>query len=308
MASSSRRVPTTPPNGAARFTSRLRFELFDEDERALLGSYAISSVLGVAFLLLIQFGPRVPVKIPVSFEPRWEPGEFVDVGTSGRSALGAEQGIRNGGGRRIGIREQLAQASATIGSAFAGAAASAVVGQTTNILGGVVVSRPGGLEAGGGGKAVLAYGEPGPGSIAPGRGGIGTSGSASEIGGVRGAGGVVRNEAKVSIPIAIPVDPLTPPGDAATVGTFVRGHESQLRFCYEENGLRANPALAGAVTVAITVASSGSVSSAAVTKRTWSGPGAAEAEACILRAIRGWRLPTAGAAPTTFNLPFNFSR
>jgi hypothetical protein len=45
-----------------------------------------------------------------------------------------------------------------------------------------------------------------------------------------------------------------------------------------------------------------------VTKRSWSGAGAAGAEACILRVVRGWRLPASGTAPATYSFPFNFSR
>jgi hypothetical protein len=50
------------------------------------------------------------------------------------------------------------------------------------------------------------------------------------------------------------------------------------------------------------------VSAATVTKRTWSGPGAAESEACILRAVRGWRLPASDRAQSSYSFPFNFSR
>ena len=307
MASSSPNAPATPPNGATSFTSQLRFEVFDEDERALLGSYAIATSIGVAFLLLIQFGPHLPIvqQVERTFGP-------VIVGPLsdpiGKSTPMDPTDGRAGGGA-IGARERLARVSGSIRNAFAATAGTGTVGQPTNILGGVVVSRPGPLDAGSGGKTVLEHGEGGMGSIQPGRGGISASGDGgSEIGNVRGGVGVSRTPAKVSMPIAIPIDPLTPAGDAASVGTFVRSHDAALRFCYEEHGLRANPGLGGAVTVAITVAPSGSVSGAAVTKRTWSGPGAAEAEACILRAIRGWRLPSSGAAPTTFDLPFNFSR
>ena len=146
------------------------------------------------------------------------------------------------------------------------------------------------------------------GSITPGRGGIpGTSGG-GDIGGVKGAPGVTHAAQQVVNPTAIPVEPLPPLGNTATLGTYVRGHESQLRFCYEETGLAANPRLAGSITVAITVAGNGSVSKAAVTKRSWSGAGAAESEACILRAIQGWRLPASERAQSTYSFPFNFSK
>jgi hypothetical protein len=121
-------------------------------------------------------------------------------------------------------------------------------------------------------------------------------------------GDVSRVASAVRDPAVIPVAPLTPAGDATTVGTFVRGHQSQLRFCYEENGLSANPKLAGSITIAITVAANGSVSAASIARRSWSGPGSTESEGCILRAIRGWRLPSSGGTEATYSFPFNFSR
>src|SRR5688500_5039683 len=95
----------------------------------------------------------------------------------------------------------------------------------TNILGNVALTPSGGSAAGGSGKTVLAPGEGGMGSIPPGRGGIpGTSGG-SDIGGVKGAPGVTHAAQQVVNPTAIPVEPLPPLGNTATLGTYVRGHE-----------------------------------------------------------------------------------
>ena len=301
MARSSRHVQKTPPEGNA-FTSNLRFELIDEEERALLGSYAISTALGVAFLLLIQFGPRIEIVVPppvvevgpIVF-PRPEPTVIRDEDDSDtRKSAGPSRGSAIG------------RTTESIGKAF-GAGVAAIVGQPSNILGAVQVTRGAGVSTSEGGKTVLAYGEQGGAGSIPGRGGItsGGNGSPGGIGGVAGgAGGVAHAGASVSMPVSIPVAPLTPSGDAATVGTFVRGHESQLRFCYEEHGLKVNPRLAGSVTVAITAGGSGAVTNASVVRRSWSGAGTAESEACIVKAIRGWQLPAGGS----YTFPFNFSR
>ena len=96
-------------------------------------------------------------------------------------------------------------------------------------------------------------------------------------------------------------------GATAALGTFVRGHESELRFCYEES-LKADPALAGSVAVAITIGEGGRIAGAEVTRRSWTGQGAAEAEACMLRAIRGWRLSGVERSPGTYTFPFSFTR
>jgi hypothetical protein len=299
MAPSFQQSRTTPPNGNPAFTGSLRFELVDEEERALFGSYAVAGLLGLVFLLLVQFGPRtpvLPVVEPIKFRdlpivPIPEPIKRLNKGSSTGSAA---------------TRGASSARPADIGSAFDGAGR---VGQPMNILGAVAIARPGEPNATTGGKTVLAFGEGGVGSTTPDRGGIGSgAGAGGEIGGVRAGGSVSRTAEQIAPPAAVPVAPITAAGDAATVGTFVRGHESQLRFCYQESGLRINPALAGLVTVAIDVAANGSVSSANVTRRTWSGAGAAEAEACILRAIRGWRLPASGGVAATYSFPFNFSR
>jgi len=311
MASSSRQAHSTPPNGVNSLTTRLRFEFLDEDERALLGAYAIASSIGVAFLLLVQFGPRIgpriPEVIPVPSLPT-----VIFTGLAGRadpSPIVTQDRSGVTGGNQVVQRGAVTRAVESIGLAFRDGAAS-LVGQRTNILGAVAVTRGAAVNAVEGGKAVLEYGDGGVGSV-PTRGGIAGGGASAigrSIGGVGGNAGVARSAAHVAIPAAIPIDPLTPAADAATVGTFVRGQEAQLRFCYEESGLRVNPVLAGLVTVAITVGPTGSVASASVAKRSWSGPGAAEAESCILRAVRGWRFPASGAAAATYTFPFNFSR
>jgi len=195
----------------------------------------------------------------------------------------------------------------SISNAFGARAGGGVV-DVNNLLGNVAVTRGGeGQAAGSGGKTVLEYGSTGFGSMAPTRGGISGSGGGN-IGNVTTGGAVSRSGSRVVVPPVIPVEPLPNAGDAGTVGTVVRAHESQLRFCYQESGLKVDPALAGSITVAMTVAPSGSVASASVTKRSWSGAGAASAEACILRVVRGWRLPASGTGPASYSFPFNFSR
>ena len=302
MAPSGRHARTTPPKGDNTFTSSLRFELVDEEERALLGSYAIASMLGLAFLLLIQFGPRTPI-LPI------ELGHFgpITIGNLNPTPIPVRKDRdpgRQGGSNEGSIG---ARAAGAINRAF-GVGAAAMIGQPSDILGNVAIAPAGGTTAGNGGKTVLAYGEGGVGSTTPGRGGIPGATGGGNIGGVARGSDVARAGARVLMPAAIPVDPLPVAGDVSALGTYVRGHESQLRFCYQENGLAVNPRLAGSITVGITVAGSGSVSAATVTKRTWSGAGAAESEACILRAVRGWRLPASDRAQRTYAFPFNFSR
>ena len=305
MAPDPRHARATPPNGSPTFTASLRFELIDEEQRALVGSYAIATALGIAFLLLIQFGPR-PTVVP--FDPaRLGPIVIGDLNPFREPTRVPARTDRDASGNGRAARGTAAT-TGSISSAFGAGGRQAVV-DANDILGRVAVTRaPSGQGVETGGKSVLAFGEAGFGSATPSRGGISTGGGAGSIGGGVAGGAVSRSSQQVgSLPV-VPVDPLPIPGDVGTMGTFVRAHESQLRFCYQESGLRVNPALAGSITVAMTVAANGSVSGAVVTKRSWSGPGAAEAEACILRVVRGWRPPASGTTPSTYSFPFNFSR
>ena len=306
MAFDSRHARATPPDEQQTFSADLRFELVDEEQRALLGSYAIASAMGLGFLLLVQFGPHPIV-------PPFDPGPivFAPTGTFGIAPVPTRVIGTNDAGRTVvgaGSRGSSSSSRAgSIASAFGVREPGGVV-DAGNLLGNVAVTRSGtGEDAGTGGKTVLGYGSTGYGSAALARGGI-SGGGGGTIGNVATGGGVVRSGAPVAAPAVVPVDALPPAGDVGSVGTVVRAHESQLRFCYQESGLKVDPALAGSITVALTVASNGSVAAASVTKRTWSGAGAAGAEACILRVIRGWQLPATGTAATTYSFPFNFSR
>ena len=82
--------------------------------------------------------------------------------------------------------------------------------------------------------------------------------------------------------------------DTAEVAIFVRSREAQVRFCYQEHGLRLQPSLAGDVEVAFRVNAGAAVDSAWIARRSgkWSGPGAAAAEACFVQRLRTWRVPS----------------
>jgi hypothetical protein len=199
-----------------------------------------------------------------------------------------------------------------------------LVGDVSNVLRGVDLSSgTGGTGAGAagtggagrGGKVVLGAGEGGQGSRTPGRGGIGSGaamggGGGGGIGGVGPGGGTVSREpVRISAPRPIDVPAIGgPQRDVAELGTFVRGRESQLRFCYNEFGLKVNPALAGSVTAAITLTGTGSVANVNLTNRTWSGAGASDTEQCIAQKIRGWRFPASEAGGGTYSFSFSFTR
>ena len=335
-------------NGESSFTRNLKFEVADEEGRALIGSYAISITLGLAFLALVWFGPetRPASLLPVDEEPIAvqfdtaavpEPTPVPVVAQAGEAERTPAPGPTNlrpgprgpdpGSPRpgRPGSRTETNRAGA-VGDAFgtgSGSGSGGLVGDASNILGGVAVNSGTGGTGGGlggsggggrGGKVVLGSGQGGQGSTTPGRGGIGGGsgtggGGGGGIGGVGGGGGITRATVRVAAPRPINVDPIAGPGrDVGELGTFIRSRESILRICYEEQGLKQNPSLAGNITVAITLTGGGSVSNARITSRTWSGPGASDAENCIVQKIRSWRFPTSTAGEGTYAFPFVFTK
>jgi hypothetical protein len=260
-----------------------------------------------------------------------ESGEEVRVAAPGPANRSpAPQADRPGNaraGNAAGTRPSTTASAGAIADAFgtrSGTGSGGLVGDVSNVLRGVDVSSgAGGTGAGAGatggggrgGKVVLGAGEGGQGSRTPGRGGIAGGagvggGGGGGIGGVGPGGGTVsRAPVRISPPRPIDVPAIGgPQRDVAELGTFVRGRESQLRFCYNEFGLKVNPGLAGSVSAAITLTGSGSVSGVNVTNRTWSGAGASETERCIAEKIRGWRFPASEAGGGTYSFSFSFTR
>ena len=80
------------------------------------------------------------------------------------------------------------------------------------------------------------------------------------------------------------------------VASYVRGHDQELRFCYQEHGLKTNPDLVGAVTLKLELGPEGVVSRAYLSAWDWNGPEGEGVESCILQRVRGWRFPLEAAA------------
>jgi hypothetical protein len=58
----------------------------------------------------------------------------------------------------------------------------------------------------------------------------------------------------------------------------------------------------------VTLTAEGSVTNVDITRRTWSGAGAAEAESCIKQRISGWKFPSSDKGGGTYAFSFSFSR
>src|SRR5919109_3610789 len=263
------------------FTRNLRYELMGEEGRAIVGSYAVAIALGVLWLLLVIFLPPVENKIqlltaeeigPVTVNvddlsppPAPQPGEAEQQPAPGPTTRPpGQRGPESGSPRpnRPGSETERNRAGA-IGAAFgtgAGQGSGGLVGDVSNILRGVDVSSgtggTGGGRGGAGGGGVggknaigVGLGGGGLGTPRPGGfgGGLGTGGGGGGgIGGVGGGGGMTRAAVRVEAPRVVAPGDIGGPGrDVGDLGNFVRSREAQLRFCYQEDGLKVNPSLAG---------------------------------------------------------------
>ena len=306
------------PRDEASFTRNLRFELADEEGRALLGSWMLSGSFGILWILLVLFGPKTDIShllsaeerpIAVTFEPPPPPDVPVKPEAAQPVPAAAKTAAPAPGKPKPSAEEVAAKRAAAASAAFGAAPANGPVGDVSNVLRGVDVSNGAPKPGAAVGKSVLAYGLGGQGVRTPGRADMGGGAGVGNLGGVVGGGGIGHEGVTVAAPRAIDVPGLGgPTRDVGELGTAVRSHDSQLRFCYDEYGLKVNPGLAGSVTLAITLTGGGSVTNVVVNRRTWSGPGATEAEGCILGKARDWHFPASPAGGGTFEFSFNFTR
>lgn len=316
--------PPRPPRrqlDESSFTRKLRYEMMAEEGRATVVSYVVAVALGIVWLLLVYLLPAPPnainllpppetAPVNVTFDNLPEP-TLIETPGGGGAATPAPKPRPGGGGGGRGSNPK------AIGDAFGGASGNAggggLVGDATNALRGVDVNSGAGGAPGMQGKAVLGYGQGGQGSRTPGRGGLGNGiGDGPGGGGLGGVGngpGVGFAGVRVSAPSVIHAEKIGGPGrDVGELGSYVRGRQSQLQFCYQEYGLKVNPSLAGTVSVAITMTGGGDVTGVDIPRRSWSGPGAAEAESCIRQRISGWHFPPSDQGGGTYSFAFVFSR
>lgn len=112
--------------------------------------------------------------------------------------------------------------------------------------------------------------------------------------------------------VALTVTP-TPPASADSVRadhevrqTILR-HTSDVRRCYQSEGLRRNPSLSGAVELELTILPTGHVNSAAVAATSLVGPGVREVSVCLTTTARNWRFERGPYAVETVIFPFVLS-
>lgn len=80
----------------------------------------------------------------------------------------------------------------------------------------------------------------------------------------------------------------TPLGPFVVPGAKLLDHDTEIRYCYTELGLRYDRHLTGDVTVRVSVGDAGAADTVEVIKRTWDGVAAAEVESCMRAMIEDW--------------------
>jgi hypothetical protein len=285
------------------------------ETRALSVSHALAAGLGAAWLALVYLTPAPPRMIALL---RPEEAASIDVQFDDPPPPPKQQAPPPEVAPNANEppptpvekeKQRVAKEEAAIGDAFGGGNTNALVGDVTNALRGVEVAK--GDKAGGGGrKAVIAYGQGGVGTRTPGKGfDAAAAAAASGIGKVTATGGVARASIRVAAPQVVARPGERASRDMSQLGTFVRSRQAQLQFCYQEQGLLLSPLLAGTIGVEVALAPSGSVATARITERTWSGVGVAETEGCILQRIRSWGFPASNAQGNeTYSFSFVFNK
>ena len=276
----------------------------DEDLVPQLVSWAIALSTGAAWLAVVYLTPTAvtPVKpavvegtAPIHFIPG-RPESPEDRGRDRKTAVGTRPSL---GAPQIAVDIASAFAATPIGRKVVSDVstlinrAEAVGALTSTILTGD--------------KTTLATGST--------RGTPGISRLGVDSAGVRGRIGAVAKSEKVQRAevhmqtLAVVAAPAPSGGtiDPTVAGTFVRARAAQLQYCYDRTAGASGSDLAGVVTLRLVLGENGVVRDAEVVRRTWSGPAAAETEACLLEAARRWQVPSASAG-ATLTLPISFTR
>jgi hypothetical protein len=96
---------------------------------------------------------------------------------------------------------------------------------------------------------------------------------------------------------------------AAEVDRVVRGHQSEMQFCFEQSGLKTDPELSGTFGMVLTIDSVGGVARVDATHREWTGPDGAAVELCVMERARTWKFPVQVAvAPGRHEVMFRFAK
>jgi hypothetical protein len=285
-------------------TARIRFDspfaLRDDDLAPLLVSWGFALGLAAAWLTLVHLTalPAIDsVAAPAPTFIDFAPGRHDEITTASPST-----GLPSADQKRQSKVPRSVTSEVAVAGIFAAAMAKQAVSEVTHLIPGVVPIR--GETRGDASKRALSTNvdvRPGMSTFA----GVGDGAKAASVGDVKRGASIDRADFRAHQLPAVSAPALdNASADATELGAFVRARVSQLQTCYERAG---GSDFAGIVALRLTLGEGGVVRAAEIVRRTWSGPGAAEAEACLVRIARGWRVPT-GHDGATLTLPISFTR
>ena len=289
----------------ARVRLGLSHLICDEDCGPLLVSWAIALSAALAWLLLVYLTPPAPLPPAATLGPLTSDGVVtVDAGAAYKPAPSALAKAASPNA----VRHQPAASPLDFAGAFAASVVMRGVAEATRVIAGAeTVHGDVGRRVARSDKSSLGTsgGSETPGMAQLGAQGGAGSANAASLGHVQ-RGASIERATFHALPLPIVSAPALDGStvDATELASFVRGRVAQLQSCYE---LARGTDLAGVVSVRITLGEAGSVRSADIVRRTWSGAGAAETEGCLLRVVRSWHLPS-GSEGASITLPISFTR
>lgn len=113
--------------------------------------------------------------------------------------------------------------------------------------------------------------------------------------------------ALASAALLLPAEPAARPDTIRADGEireYVLRHVGEVRHCYQNEGLKRDPQLAGLVEVTLTIAPTGVVDTVEVDAKQLAGDGNAAVADCIMRVARNWRFARGPYDVEVHILPF----
>jgi hypothetical protein len=273
----------------------------DEDFVPQLFSWIIALAVGAAWLVIIYLAPAPaaqaqPAAPDVPSVIGFMPGTVHETQPM--------PGATPNGAATSHTQVHTSHAALDAADAFLATAAAGVVAHLSELMPGALAVRGGDQPRAGSGKSSLATSD---GASTPGMAQLSHAGGATSASFAAVGRRTMIDRAPVHVqpPPMVRAAPLgSETADATEMGAFVRGRVAQLQTCYERAG---GTDLAGVVALRLSMGPAGIVRSADIVRRSWSGPGAAATEACLLGIVRGWRMPFA-ADGSTITVPISFTR
>lgn len=269
----------------------------DEDFGPQLVSWGIALAAAAAWLTLVQLTPAPVIQAIVSAPP-----PTIDFAPGNPRAPLAAAATNTPSPDRVeshGVPHSISSEVAAAGI-FTAALADHALDEVKRLMAAQSVHGSTGAKQTAVAKSSLVGGE---GTTRPGMSSF-KGGQGASVGNVQRGGAIDRAAFRARELSVVNAPPLENVADATELGAFVRARVSQLQSCYERAG---GTDVAGVVALRLTLGAGGTVRSAEIVRRSWSGPGAAEAEACLLRVARGWRLPS-GQEGASVTFPISFTR